>query len=440
MNNNPDGMPNSFSSGPMAQPNPRPEPLSTNSPEPIDPMNRPMVQVEQPAPKPKKKVGVIVAMLVCLLLAVGCGVVAALLYLNNNNKDVVALAMKKIMSGENASNVIIDGDIDMIINDPLSPIARAKIDLNTKLVANSIVNATDASITLTKRNSTEDLEFEVNEIYTTDGDVFLKLDGIADAIQALSAPTLEVPVEEDLLTVEDGVTSICEGDDCVQSEVTTSLDIPVFGEFSDMIDLVDGDWIRLSADELGLFSSDQLNSGPLSCVTDLVSDINTNSSSALELYEQNPFVVSSTENMTVTSKKNPIYRITIDDTKLTGFIDAIQNAELLADLYNCLGYEDNVKINNDDVAEAITEMPEIYVEVDSDYNFTRFYARKEIREECTDECQELINSSEIINTIIIDLSFDYPVNINVAEPIEYRDFSEILQEMMMNYLPSNLDI
>ena len=60
----------------------------------------------------------------------------------------------------------------------------------------------------------------------------------------------------------------------------------------------------------------------------------------------------------------------------------------------------------------ISQLPETYVEIDEDYNFTRLYLE-----------------SQKEPMFKIDLSFTYPNNINVAEPTEYTDYSSIIQEI-----------
>ena len=61
-------------------------------------------------------------------------------------------------------------------------------------------------------------------------------------------------------------------------------------------------------------------------------------------------------------------------------------------------------------------MPKIYAEVDGDNNFTRLYLTSNL------------NNGE--GTMTIDLGFSYPTNVNVPEPEEYKNFSDVIQEIM----------
>ena len=74
-------------------------------------------------------------------------------------------------------------------------------------------------------------------------------------------------------------------------------------------------------------------------------------------------------------------------------------------------------INTDALINQLGELPDLYAEVDNDYNFSRIY---------------FVVDSSSDYTLTTDFSFTYPETINVAEPTEYKDFSDFMQEMMLN--------
>ena len=376
-----------------------PQPVPTAQPvQPIDPMDRPMQQAPEPVAKPKKnKTGLIIAILLCLLVAVGCGVAAVLLMMNGGHSDPVAEAMNKLMSGGVPTNVAVSGEISAVNDDTTSPIAKIKIDLDAKLIANSPINSIDAAVTLTPRQGEQDLTFDVSEIYAESGDIYLKLDGLADALTGLMNLGLAEQSEEQ---------SAEQSAEQSEDEMTPA---PFFSMITDTIELVEGDWIRLSSSELESISESFMDEGPMSCMVNLVGDINTNSNSAAVLYKNNPFVISSTENMTVISRRDPIYKLSIDSDKFANYIESMQNTKLLEDAYSCFGWEGNVGISTEDVATVVSKLPNIYVEINSENNFTRLYLQ--------------------YDQSTVDLTFSYPANINISEPIEYRDITEILQEV-----------
>ena len=62
----------------------------------------------------------------------------------------------------------------------------------------------------------------------------------------------------------------------------------------------------------------------------------------------------------------------------------------------------------------LDNFPEIYVEIDNDYNFTRLYMSMEGED----------------GTVTVDFSFDYPTSVTVDEPTEYTDVNDVINEVM----------
>ena len=71
----------------------------------------------------------------------------------------------------------------------------------------------------------------------------------------------------------------------------------------------------------------------------------------------------------------------------------------------------------------LEDLPEIYVEVDGDNNFTRLYTNLKIDS----------------GKLTIDLNFSYPTNINVTEPLEYQNFSEVIQDVSTSVYDADID-
>ena len=105
----------------------------------------------QPA-KSAKKTGLIVGLIILLVALIGGGVAAAILIANGSSNDPVAMAMQKIMSGETPPNVAIDGDINILSNDPDASIKRVNIDLDSDIVVGSMINTSSAVLSFTDKN------------------------------------------------------------------------------------------------------------------------------------------------------------------------------------------------------------------------------------------------------------------------------------------------
>ena len=416
--------------------------------ESLDPEGRPMEQVVPAPEQPKKKTGLIVGIIIAAVVLI-CGIVAAVVVMMNmNNKpDAVGAAITKLMSSEAPTNVAIDGTIDILPNSNDLPISRVSITLESGLAFGPNINTAAAVVTLVD-NDGNDYSMEFNEVYASNGDLYLKIEGATAALEdsGLLDMLYEAASVQDCSTDSYGETYcvdtlLAEPIDCSDAEgceadVLTWDDDLVYGEeididepygsslgmlgamsdgILDIIETVDGIWIRVSTEDMGFLTDGITSNSTISCVTSLVNDINTNSNSAIELYNKYPFYTSASEGIVVASKGNPIYKLGIDSKNFANFVNSINNAELTNDLYGCLGWNGNVAITEEDVTEVAATLPEMYVEVDTNDNFTRFYAKSEVA-----------GGAETI----VDLTFSYPTNINVSEPVEYTDLSDIIQEIM----------
>lgn len=491
MNDNPGGTPNPLNPNPGANDGPQPldtaavQPSTNTSPQPVDPMNRPMKKAADQTTETKpKKTGLIIAILACLLLAVGCGVAAILLMFSGKGGDPVANAMDKLMSGKTASNVVVSGDVDIDFGDASAPFKKAEINFDAKLISRTTINSLDVAVKLTPQNNplaetgAKDISFGFSEVHAENGDLYLKVDGAADALTGLVGDTTKTTtstntldeiqslrmeaeamaeeleaidaydiIDSDTIDSLDAIDTLDALDTLNTIDTTDTFDIEEYEPLATMLGVagfIDGEWIRLSAAELEAFSVSVVEDNPLSCLVDFTSNIDTRSNSALELYKKNPFVISTTDNMKVVSRRDPIYRLGFDGEKMANYIDSVQNAALLDDLYSCLGVNGYAKITAEDVAEVLEGMPEIYVEVNGDNVFTRLYLSYEIENpllvtDCSstllgeDDCVETETTSTPENTTVtIDLTFDYPASVNISEPAEYQNFSDLIQEIFGN--------
>lgn len=462
MNNDPGEMPNPLNPTPGRTPGSNNSTLDANPPEQpteesamidaiqsvgvsttgADPMARPMEQAPSLAPNPpkKKKTGLIIGIIIGAVVLI-CGVVVAVLLVMNLTKgDAVSRAMSKLINGEAPQNVIINGTIDITPNNADSPFTSVQIDLNSEAATSSMINHSNAKITFSL-DEVDDVSVDFEEVYAANGDLYFKLDGSTAAIEDLTASLqnklLEEPEVVDTTncdTDETGATNCIEAEEESEGELilptqSDSSDLQTsMSSFAGILEVVDGEWLKVSMDELNEITSGTENS-EMSCLVNLAKDTKEHNNSVAKIYNDNPFIESTTENLSVTSKNNPIYKITINEKNFTNYMNELQGSTELNDLFSCMGYE-NSEVNMDNVAEEISNLPDIYVEIDDEDNFTRLYFVSEM------------NTDDNNATITTDLNFTYPDTINVAEPTEYKDFSSVIQEIFtsMYTLPTSDDI
>ena len=413
--------------------------------ETLDPMNRPMEKAPLPeAPQPKKKkTGLIIGMIICLFVAVGCGVAALLLFINTNKSDPVAIATERLITGNVPTNFATEGSIEINVNDLTSPISRAQITLNSEGITKSMINSSRAMADVNVRNGGS-FSIGLEEIYAANGDLYFKVDGIANVLNdpyLFSANALEgeagsTGTTEGRAESAEAVMSETESAEVVESEAESTGIVegeaspdkePADAENcssasncllakttgSEFFTTIDGVWVRASVDEFGTMFTNETGENNISCLTSLVTDANENSNSIAEMYSRNPFVVSAAEEVELTSKNNPVYKLSINENRLTRFMDEAEKSTTIKNLSSCLGYEQS-GLNAESLLTELHKLPEIFVEIDENYNFTRVYFST--------------NITEGDASLVADFSLSYPDNVNVPEPVEYKDLSTLTEE------------
>ncbi len=390
----------------------------------LDPEGRPMekaAEVATPAPK-KKKTSLIVGLVVCLFIAVGCGV-AAVLMMMNSAKDPVSFAVEKLISGDVPTNLGVNGQIEISANDENSSLSKATIVLDSRLKTGSMINATNADVTLVT-NDAEEYSFSVNEVYADSEDLYFKIE--KKELELLEQN--EQVLDETLLDETN-----CAGDEsgmtnCVtETEAVTEEDEEIIyqdgttGMLDGIVSMLGGQWLKLSLASSDWITGGLSMDGEMACVVDAAKSLSTNSNSLAEIYNKNPFIGSVADNIPINSNLNQLRQITIDSEKFTNFVNAIQNTAFTSAINECLDSYNEDTISADDILNNLGKLPAIYVEVNPDNTFSRFYTRA------------LSDDGEY--TITIDLSFTYPESINVSAPAEYTD----LEELMKNLLDFDVD-
>ena len=422
---------------------PMPNPVNSASSESVanDPLARPMEQapVTEPEKPKKKKTGLIVGIIIAAIVLIGGGIAAALIIMNLNRGDAVAKAFEKIISGNAPANVVTDGTLTFTSNEEDSLLSSIQIKLNSEAATGSMLNSSSAIVTAIFSNG-RSAQFGFDETYAENGDLYFKLSGLTNAMEDYTAAlqdaasqraegTTETTCAEDengeMVCSEQAIEVVdCESaDGCAStvspSDITTSDSTEMLEGLSSILSIIetaDGEWLRISTDELTELSDMAQSESDATCLVNMISDAKSNSNSIAGMYSKNPFITSTTEGVTLASKSgDPVYKVTFNNEKFSAFANEFKNSTLVENLFGCMGY-DSEDVNMNTVTEMLGNLPTFYVEVDKDYDFTRLYFTADL--------------AESKMSLTSDLIFSYPVNINVAEPSEYTDFSTMFQEML----------
>ena len=428
---------------PLSQAKARPSTLSANPAEATHPAASPAATPAQttgaaPAAPQKKKTGLIVGIIAGVLAIAGIAV-AIVLVLNMNKGDAVVRALNKMMSSNAPEYVTVDGAITVDLDGQRSPVTGLDVKLKSDASTKSTINTANVDLTL-KMKEGSDIALTVDEVYSTDGNLFFKVSGVREAIQSYL----------DMMSASSG------------TDASSYISM-----FDGIINSLEDKWLKISVDELKSMTSGVDGADRLTCLTDVTKDIRANNNAINDMFTKNPFISSTTENVTLASKGNTVYKVLFDKEKYENFSNELKDSDFVKKLMDCLGQE-NVTVG--DNAKNIENLPDIFVEVDGNDNFTRLYLQTELKnnssstidyddtydddydtedseldEEEVDvedndidvEEEDIIDTSSKIGTMTFDLGFSYPTTINVAEPTDYDDFSNVMQSLTSSlYAPT----
>ena len=425
----------------------------------VDLMARPMEKapVPEPVQPKKKKTGLIVAGIIAAVVAIGCGVAAAIIFALNSG-DPVAKAIEKIASGNLPAYANITGAITITPNEENPVLSNLQVNLDSSASTTSLVNTTKASVTANFANG-DAVDFTVEEKYGSNGDLYLRFSDIAEAIESYtnamnnsSVTTTDNCIEDengnticDEETLETVETVDCEtADGCQSLNATNGSNLggsdvmgSMLGSFGEIFDMVDGEWLRVSVDELSALTNGSGVDNETTCIANVIANPNNYKNGIVEAYNNNQFISSTTEGVKIASKSGqPVRKVVINNEKLNGFKNAVKNTTLYKDLMDCSG-SNNVESTS---SSTLSNIPTMYVEVDKDYNFTRvtFDAPVSTTTSVTDcdcddpndcDCENETSAGANAN---VDFSISYPDRIDVAEPTEYTDLSSLLQQLFLN--------
>ena len=415
MNENPEGTPNPLNPAPAdeaktdtapVEPAPAEAPAEAPAPAAEAPAdNAPAPVSEEPAgtvvePVRKKKTGLIV-LIVILALAIIGGAVAAILILNpfgNGNgggsgggdKDAVSKAIVKLLSSTEGPK-----------------------KLGTKGTVE--VTAGSASIPFKTINATIDAGYDV-ETGKSSGDVTL---GVAfSSTDETTIKLSEMLVDKKLYLKattdkEVDTTDIDEDDETAQY----SLMIASF------INMLGGKWISMSLTDATSGLPSGSTNETAQCLIEAMKDTSDTKIDLGGIYENNKFVTSSTDSLKISKKNDPLYKLGIDSEKAASFVNAVANELGSSDAAKCIDTTSSEEVTAEQISEIVKELPAVYVEVNSDYNFTRFYTNYETSDESLG--------------IKVDLTLNYNPTIEATAPSDSIKLEDLFRSMYQN--PSALD-
>lgn len=228
--------------------------------------------------------------------------------------------------------------------------------------------------------------------------------------------------ETNTVKVTDCVNGVEGTDNCMAPEPVETVGAgELLALYGGVFEIIDDQWILTSGEftesmeGLGIFDNSS------ACLVNAISTLPKYAKDITKKYDANQFITYTTDKLAIAKKKNDLYKLNIDSDKLAAFVNSLSNNGFVNELNACAG---NTATNTNVTAEMIESIfayfPEIYVEIDEDYNFTRLYFRVTTGDET--------NSM----TTTADLSLSYPAKLDVTAPEEYIDMSTLVTNLMTN--------
>ena len=351
-----------------------------------------IVRNHKDSKRSRKKV-LIVSAVTLIMIAVICGIMAAVFFAFGGGTDRVSAAINRILDGNTSSIVNANGTItietDSVDTDkncvgilPCSPsIASVTIDLNSTVDFKSGMAKNSARI-LPEYTDGSSFELDVDEMTTQGGDTYFKVSNLANAVSENSS----------------------------------------LASMTALAQLIDGQWISIPNTTSGDDFTDSLDSvnvldNTSTCLTNVMMSLPTYGKDLVNKYRNNQFVKYSTNNLNIARKRDTLYRLEFDDEKLAAFINSLSNTGFANALGACVGNTaTNNRISATDIAEIFEGYPTLYVEINKNNDFTRVYFEAEMGGGMT--------------TATADLDLSYPSKLEITPPDNYLDLNTLVEQIL----------
>lgn len=401
--------------------------------------------IVEPAGKKKKK-GLIIAAIIFLVLAIGCGAAAvAIVMMNNNGGDRVSKAIEKILDGKMPSIISAQGSIttnyDSVDEETSSLPTNYEIDFDGTFDTRSSLNKIAA--TINAEVAGQQISLGLEEVEGENRDIYFKISGLSELMNT-SENTVKVEADEklELVTgVEENGEAItetnCVNDSTGNTNCSTLVETPttissleLLSLYSGVFEAVDDEWVAISDGFADTMKGLPIFDNSSACLVNAFGTLPKYSKDIIKNYDKNQFITYSTNNLEISKKKNPLYRLSIDNDKMSAFVNSLSNNGFINELNACVGDT----ATNDETASAMIKtifanFPTVYVEIDDNYNITRAYFKANVE-----------MAYGVTMNVTADINLSYPASIEVETPDSYITMSELLNNLMSSFVTQDTTV
>ena len=364
-----------------------------------------------PSDKEKRRLQTIVVTTIGILLLVLIGFVVWFFAFYNHPDKVMLDGVNNILR---ASNISLDGGGSAVLHEGKTdgPIKTILINLDSSSA--KLPNTTDVSLFI-DYNDDKSLNLQLGTVQLTDGAIYLKISGIMESLRSMD----------------------------LESNMQNNME-----EFFNNLETIDGEWWRISVRDVlqnttGSEELASLYSDIYDCA--IATTTRDHSKTLVSLYKQNQFInvepIKKIDNgheyINYKAKSwHNLYEISLDKEILAQFLNSLPETEIAAGMYTCYNAAlekytpDAEKLSAEDIPEisasdiSIPDNLHLYAEV-SQFGH-------EIR-----SLWGYIEDEDYNNVFSVMLNYQ---DVEVAAPSEYRDITELFQEISIDDIWGSLTL
>ena len=361
--------------------------------------------------KPKnggKKKALIIGAIVFIMLAIICGA-AAIAIVVVKNTDRVGMAIDKLLNGQMSSIVELKGTIDSTSESAADDAPESSSTMTANFDGTfdtvSLMNKVDATLT-SKTSTGAEIALDIEEITNKSGDTYFKISGLDSLLKTLTSPTLST---ESSLTTDSNTSFI--------SAVTTL--------YTNLVNQIEDQWVLASSDTTNVAESASVVDNTTICAVSALSNLQKYGSDLAAKYRANSFISATKDGLGIAKKKNELYKLNFDKTKMNAFVKSAGTNGFVTALNECASNnneDEDAETSSTLFEEIFANLPTIYVEVDDKDNFTRVYFTS------------TVEASGVSTSTKADIDISYPNALQIVEPEEYKNFSTVFSEVFSGFV------
>lgn len=344
-------------------------------------------------PPKRSKLSTVVAIVFLILFLIGGGCLAYWYFGVYNKPENVALdAMRQFIT---APSVTTNGKISIVASQSYASKVVVTVEFDSS--SRKLPNSTTTKLSIAERDDDgeviddHEITIDLGSAIMSDGVIYLQISHLQESFDLIMEND-DTPADNDFI-------------DLIQ----------------DVIDLIDGEWWRISVPDLISELGDDEMADEFAeyynCAIDVVNKADY--SEIATIYTQNPFISVEKSDQDSTESGETIYNVKLENDAFAGFINAIPYTKLAEDAYACYNDDDSYgevvaeeyePITGADVERVIPDDVTILATINNgNHRLKKFHL-------------DAANSKQ---PVTVDLEFDYS-EVEVSAPESYRDVTELV--------------